>query len=151
MRGFLAHVAHQCSPCAAGQDLLVPREQQDPTHPGFVGVDRYYDCRRCVSWHADRFDFEPLETRNEPAWDLYTRLQDQQRVGMAGGMGLDYAVLPVAFDVYEVPPALRRELFEKLMVINRTVTQHEGQRRKEEARQREAETLRRAGRRRVDV
>ena len=65
-------------------------------------------------------------------------LQDQQRVGM-DLIGLDYSVLPFAFDLWEVPKGDRRLLFEKISIINTCVGARRAEKREQERRRRENE------------
>lgn len=71
------------------------------------------------------------------AWNLYLLLQDQQRIGM-DVIGLDYTVLPVVFDVYEVPRWRRRVLFEQLVTLNHAFTGHRARQREREAEEQRA-------------
>lgn len=48
---------------------------------------------------------------NWAALEVFSALQTQWRVGMAGPTGLDYAVLPVVMDLQGIAPAERAECF----------------------------------------
>lgn len=91
---------------------------QNPNHKGFVAPDRRYDCRQCANRHGDAFGFPPLDDENVDAWQLYLLLDDQVIVGGFDVIGLDYQVVPVAFDSYRVPEVDRPLLFEKLIILN---------------------------------
>lgn len=58
-------------------------------------------------------DFEVWE-ENWVILSLFFQLQTQWRVSMAGATGLDYSVIPVLFDLYEVKD--RVEVFEGIQV-----------------------------------
>jgi hypothetical protein len=137
-------VAHQCSSCLAGQDIDAPRGVQNPDHPGFVEASARYDCQACINWHAREFKFPTLGAANQPAWALYLEIQGQQRGGGFGPMGLDVTVLPTIFDLHQIPQAERLGLYQKLLVIDRVVQEHEAGKREKERRSREAK-------KRVDV
>lgn len=112
----------------------MPRGTQHPQHPGFVGGDRRYDCGACVAHHQALYDFPGLTGLSASAWELYALLQDQQRAGGLDVIGLDYGVLPVVFDVYEVPRGpVRRRLFERIVWINHAVGAHRAAQRELEA------------------
>jgi len=138
MRGYLRWVSEKCGSCLGAQEQMVPRGMQNPKHPGFVAPDQPYSCGQCIASHATQYAFPPLESENVLAWDLYMSVQDQQRVGM-DLIGLDYTVLPFAFDLWEVPKDQRRLLFEKLQIANHEVTARRAEKRKEEQKRRENE------------
>ena len=120
------------------QDLAIPLGQQNPGHPGFVAAALPYDCRQCVAWHAERMDFPPLgdDAEAQEAWDTYFRLHGQQRAGLEL-LGLDWAVLPVAFDLWGIPRRARPGLFDRLCVMDREVQRWRERLRKQEAEKRE--------------
>lgn len=115
----------------------MPAGRQEPSHDGFVAVDLPYDCAQCIRAHAGRVNahmeaevFPPtLDPANHLAWTLFQQIEDQVRVGMEV-VGLDYGVLPAVFDLYGVPQAERRLLFEKVVVLNRA-RQHDRARTKQ--------------------
>ena len=75
-----------------------------------------------------------LEGLSAQAWDVYALLQDQQRAGGMDVIGLDYAVLPFVFDLYDVPVgATRRRLFERIVWVNHAVNAHRAAERELEA------------------
>lgn len=76
--------------------------------------------------------FRDLDPENAESWSLYFRLQDQQRAGGFDVLGLDYAVLPVVFDVYGIPQADRRAVFEDLCVINSEMQKYRARKRETE-------------------
>lgn len=129
---------------AAGQPL---RED----HPGFVEKEAPYSCGKCVSWHADKYKFPRLQPENARAWEMYFRLQDQQRAGGFDVLGLDYAILPLAFRLYIVPPEEQRLLFEKIIVVNHEMNAHRSQRRESDRQLAEAKRLESQGVKRLDV
>lgn len=120
----------------------MPAGRQDAGHPGFVAADRPYDCNACIAFHGEKFSFPPLPDEAQEAWALYMLLQDQQRVGM-DVIGLDYTVLPVAFDVYEIPAPRRRRVFEQLVTLNHEFTRHRVK--QSELKAQQAEAMKRGG------
>lgn len=107
---------------------------QNHAHPGFVDVGERYDCAQCIAWHQDEYQFPALSALNAQAWELYGTIQDQQRAGGMDVIGLDYTVVPIVFSIYEVPPGrAQRMLFERLILINRAVSEHRSQQRELEA------------------
>jgi hypothetical protein len=144
-------VADQCAACLAFQEQAVPAGQVPRDRPGFVAPDQPLSCGACIAWHAARFHFPTLWPQNLVAWDLYWKLQDQQRVGGFDVLGLDYTVLPVAFACYAIPRAEWRLLFEKLMTINREVAAHRARRQAAQRAAAETAQWRAQGRTRLDV
>jgi hypothetical protein len=61
-------------------------------------------------------DFEVWQ-ENVDSLQWFHRLWSQWRHGFAGRTGLDYAVLPSMFELYEVPSERRRELFDDLQLM----------------------------------
>ena len=120
---------------------------QQPGHPGFVAPDRAYDCGQCIGWHAERFDFPTLDDHPEgaDALQFYFRVGDQQRAGGFGLLGLDYTVLPLAFDLYGIPPSERIRLFENLQAINAEVQAWREEQRELDERKREAKAASQRG------
>lgn len=122
MAGYLLRVAPQCGQCVKGQDMMVPRAGQKETHPGFVAKDQRYDCGACITFHASEFGFPPLDPTDYEAWNLWFRVQSQQRPGPMGEPGgLDYGVLPAVFTLEGIPPHRQRWLFHQLATINDAV------------------------------
>lgn len=108
----------------------MPKGLQQPTHPGFVGENVAYDCQRCVSYHAAKYDFPELDPANVPAWNLYLRIQGQQRTGGMGElMGLDIAAIEPAFRLFGIPAADWPLLTEKVLLIDGVVQQDRARRR----------------------
>lgn len=116
----------------------MPRGMQNPKHPGFIAPDQQYSCGQCIAWHGTQYAFPPLESENVLAWDLYMSVQDQQRVGM-DLIGLDYTVLPFAFELWEVPQDQRRLLFEKIALIDHQVTTRRAEKREQERKRKDME------------
>jgi hypothetical protein len=110
-------VAPQCGPCLAQQERDVPMGRMNPQHPGFVESDARYDCAQCVERQGAMNGFPPLGAGNAEAHQLYQAIGGQQRIGM-DMIGLDMAVLPLAFELYDVPREDRRLMFEKLMILD---------------------------------
>lgn len=60
-----------------------------------------------------------LDPANELAWELFVTLLTQPRVaGMSSVMGADLALLPVLFDLKEVPKEDRPFLLDKICILN---------------------------------
>lgn len=106
----------------------MPFGRQDATHPGFVAKDQRYDCAQCIRNHGKDNDFPDLAPGNALAWALYQQVEDQVRIGM-DVVGLDYAVLPAVFDLYSIPQEDRRDLFEKIVILNRANQEHRSRQR----------------------
>ena len=123
------------------QEVQIPQGLQHPEHPGFVDARKPYNCAQCIRWHGDRLGFPDLDPENGEAWGLYNRLQSQVRIGM-DVVGLDYTVLPVAFDLYQILDAERVEVFEKLMVIDHEAMEERARQRERDKRKREMEANR---------
>lgn len=84
--------------------------------------------------------FPPLEDDHVLAWRIYQEVQGQVIVGM-DIVGLDFKVLPTAFDLYRVPEAERLALFRKVAVIDEAHREHRAVlRASESSRQSEAKT-----------
>lgn len=66
---------------------------------------------------------------NWAALDVFSALQTQWRVGMAGPTGLDYAVLPVVMDLQGIDPAERAECFAGVQEMEREALQIFGRKR----------------------
>lgn len=115
-------------------------QRPGPIPARFRGKDQPYDCQACIAWHAETLHFPELAEENREAWDFYLRIQDQQRFGgMGEAMGLDLTVAESAARIYDVPDEERRDLFDKLLVINAAVMQHREHTREMERMKREAQ------------
>ena len=101
---------------------------------GFTGPSDRYDCQACINWHAREFKFPTLGAANGEAWALYLEIQGQQRGGGFGPAGLDMTVLPTVFDLHQVPQSERLGLYQKILVIDRCVQEHEAAKREKERR-----------------
>ena len=66
---------------------------------------------------------------NWAALDVFSAMQTQWRVGMAGPTGLDYAVLPVVMDLQGIDPAERAECFAGVQEMEREALQIFGRKR----------------------
>lgn len=51
------------------------------------------------------------------AFEIFTSIGSQWRVGMSGPTGLDYAVLPAMWQLFSVPKKDRSAVFEDLRVL----------------------------------
>jgi hypothetical protein len=113
------------------QAINVRFARQDPQHDGFVAADAWYDCAQCVRKHGERHGFPPLDPEHHDAWSIFQAVNDQVRIGM-DVVGLDYAVLPPVFDLYGIPQAERRLLFEYIAILNGAQQKHRALQRERE-------------------
>lgn len=60
---------------------------------------------------------------NLPAYEAFSALRTQWRVGMSGATGLDYSVVPVVLRLQGVPRADWPQLFEDLRVMESAALQ----------------------------
>jgi len=117
-------VADKCAGCLRGQELEMNLGRRQS----------FEDCGACVERHG----VVPLDDNNLLAWALYRQLQGQVRAGLVVG-GLDVAVLPVAFSLWEIPKgAERRELFSKLMALDAEFCEHRQREQERERRRHDA-------------
>lgn len=56
---------------------------------------------------------------NWQAFEIFSMLSTQWRVGMAGPTGMDYAILPIIFDGLGIKPKRRLELLGDLQIMER--------------------------------
>ena len=54
---------------------------------------------------------------NYTAFQIFTKLRTQWRVGMAGPTGMDYNLLPTLFEAFSIPKKKRGPLLDDLMVM----------------------------------
>ena len=71
--------------------------------------------REDISNHDDE-DFV-LYAQNLPAFEVFSAVSTQWRVGMNGRTGLDYAVLPAVMDMMGIQADSRRQMFEDVQAM----------------------------------
>jgi hypothetical protein len=109
--------------------MMIPRESQNESHPGFVGKALPYDCFKCMNHHARQYHYDELsDEEGLEAWTMYLTLQDQQRIGM-DVLGLDYTCLEPAFRLLGLPREKWRAMFQRIIIINRAVQERNARKR----------------------